>query len=205
MKKDKCYSCSFGSQCRANKLNGRGKKTAPIMIVMEAPDWVDDKEGQMLSGDGGKKLFYYLEKAGIPRSAVYVTNAIKCKPSVKNSEIKDKRDKWNKEKTEIIEHGDKPISMCRVHLLKEIKEVKPKVIVLMGRVPHLMMTGETSVTEFRGHFTDDLELQYKTGVKGAEKTKVLKVSMLPSFSPTAALSKWEYDDYIIHDLKKAKQ
>jgi uracil-DNA glycosylase family 4 len=200
--KDKCYSCSFGSQCRSNKLEGRGKKTAPIMIVTEAPDWQDDNKGKILQGDGGKKLFYLLEKAGIPRSQVYVTNAIKCKPAVKPAEIKDKRDKVDKKTKEVTEAGDKPISMCRVHLLKEIKENKPKVIVLMGRVPHLMMTGNTSVTEYRGHFTE-MSMNYKTGVEGATVVKELTIPMLPSFSPTASLTKWEYDDYIIHDLKKA--
>ena len=113
MSKDKCYSCSFGSRCKSNKLVGRGQKTADIMLVMEAPELWDDNGGQILKGDGGKGLFYYLEKTGIPRSKVYVTNAIKCKPTVKPAEIKDKKDKLNKDKTEIEVHGDKPISMCK--------------------------------------------------------------------------------------------
>lgn len=204
MGKSKCYSCSFGSQCRSNKLEGRGKKTAKIMIVLEAPDWVDDNQGKILAGDGGKKLFYFLEKAGLKRSDVYVTNAVKCKPSVKTSEIKDKRDKVDKKTKEVTEAGDKPITMCRVHLLKEIKEIKPKVIVLMGKIPHLMMTGNNSVTEFRGHFTK-MAMNYNVTVGEEVTQKTLKIAMLPSFSPVASLSKWEYNDYIIHDLKKAKE
>ena len=70
----------------------------------------------------------------------------------------------------------------------------------MGKVATMALIGENTVKDFRGHF-QQIELGYKVG----GKDKLFKTQVMPTFSPGAALTKWEYDDYIIHDIKKAKK
>lgn len=181
-----CTLCQFGDRCKTNKMEGRGAEGSPIMIVLDAPDWIDDKEGTPASGDGGNKLWYLMAQAGLKRSEVFITHAVKCKPTVKPAEVKPKE-----------------VNTCRIHLLSEIKKHKPKVIITMGKLGHQSLTGEASVGDFRGHF-NDFEMDYTVRIGEDSKKKNLKAKIMPTFSPFAALSKWEYDDYIIHDLKKAK-
>lgn len=79
---------------------------------------------------------------------------------------------------------------CEYWLLKEILLVKPKVIIVMGGKGLKILLGETATKDFRGFFWG-IEI-------GGFKTTVL-----PTYGPNAALTKWEYDDYIVHDVQKA--
>lgn len=183
----KCRACKFSDKCATNNMKGIGKKGAPIMVVLDAPDWMDDREGKPLSSDGGLKIKYYLKQAGISLNSCYFTYAVKCKPDCKPAEIKAKE-----------------LETCRAHLLKEIKTVKPKVIMLMGKIANQSLTGNKSVADFRGHF-DKFTMKYKVTVGDTEEIKEHVAQLVPTYSPYAALSKWEYDDYVIHDFKKAKK
>jgi len=162
-------------------MEGVGPSKAKIMIVGECPSHTDDYEGEPFVGDAGSKLDYYLQKAGIDRDDVYLTYAVKCK-AFRPSDIKPKH-----------------TVACEPHLMKEILSVRPKVIVAMGKAPVMTLLNENSVSDFRGHF-DKFELNYTH--KKEERTFTTQV--IPTYSPMSALTKWEYDDYVIHDLKKAK-
>lgn len=177
-----CESCELAFKCETNCMEGVGPAKAKIMIVGECPSYTDDSEGEPFVGDSGAKLDYYLDKAGINRDDVFITYAVKCK-AYRPSDIKAK-------------HTD----ACEQHIIKEILDVRPKVIVAMGKAPLMQLMGDNSVKDFRGHF-EEFELDYTH--KGT--TRTFKTQIVPTFSPLSALTKWEYDDYIIHDLKKAKK
>src|SRR6187549_1145924 len=56
---------------------GAGPATARVVMVGEQPGDVEDRRGLPFVGPAGKVLDRALEEAGIDRSLVYVTNAVK--------------------------------------------------------------------------------------------------------------------------------
>jgi uracil-DNA glycosylase family 4 len=163
-------------------MEGVGPSKASIMLVGDCPSFTDDKTGEPFSGDGGSKLNYLLEKAGINRDDVYLTFAVKCK-AFKPSDI-----------------GKKHVVACQSHIAKEILEVRPKIIVCMGKAPLMQLMNENTIGDFQGHIDDfDIDYKYK------KKERTFSTKIIPTYSPVSALTKWEFDDYIINDLKKAKK
>lgn len=177
-----CTDCSLHEDCQNVKIASKLKHhSADILIVLDAPDRDDDRNNAILSRDAGKKLLYLMERAGLDKDRVSYAYAIRCKPT-SNSQVKRKH-----------------IEACRKYIFQEIIELKPKVIIPMGKLAHWALTGHQSVAEYRGHFTK-FEMDY---TDAGNRAKKLSIDMLPSLSPHASMSKWELHDYIIHDLKKA--
>ena len=56
---------------------GEGPHKAQVMLVGEQPGDAEDLAGHPFVGPAGQLLDDYLERAGIDRSAAYVTNAVK--------------------------------------------------------------------------------------------------------------------------------
>lgn len=175
-----CTDCEFGLNCQTNCIEGEGSTKAPIMIVGECPSITDDEKGQAFAGDSGSKLEYLLHKAKIPMSKVYLTYAVKCKPPYKLDQVKK-------------DH----IEACQKHLAHEIFRIKPKVIVAMGKIAIQSLKGVKgpTVSDHRGWF-QEYELEYKTG-------KFFNSQIISTYSPTTVLTKWEWDQIVVHDLKKA--
>lgn len=94
-----------------------------LMLVGEAPGAEEERTGVFFVGDAGKELTNYLDRAGIPRDRVYITNVLKCRPP-------DNRDP----------HVDE-IAACMTHLIQELEEVKPRYIAAVGRFASRVLTG----------------------------------------------------------------
>src|SRR3954468_12019104 len=121
---------------------GEGPVKARVMIVGEQPGDQEDKEGHPFVGPSGSLLDAALEEAGIERSTVYVTNAVK-------------HFKWERgEKTKRRIHkkpNDGEIRACRPWLDQEIAIVKPDVVVCLGATAAQALLGKTfRVTKSRG-------------------------------------------------------
>src|SRR6476469_21099 len=100
---------------------GEGPAHAALMLVGEQPGDQEDVTGRPFVGPGGKGLDRALESAGIERSAVYITNAVK---HFKN-EPRGKRRIHKKPDTSEID-------ACRWWLDQELDIVQPKVVVALG-------------------------------------------------------------------------
>ncbi|MEM2956370.1 MAG: uracil-DNA glycosylase [Candidatus Pacearchaeota archaeon] len=96
------------------KVNGYGNKKARVMLVGEAPGAQEIKQGMPFVGPAGKLLDKILKKNKINRNKLYITNLIKIKLPK------------NRKPTE------KEIKKWLPKLKKEIKKIKPKIIVLLG-------------------------------------------------------------------------
>jgi uracil-DNA glycosylase family 4 len=181
MKEFICTDCNLYNKCKTNKVGGKGDTVlSKIMVVIDYPDRDDDYRGKLLSGDVVNKIDFLFEKAGLKRQDVYFTAAIKCKPK-DDGDIKKKQ-----------------IEACRKYLAAEILQVRPKMIIAAGKFAHWALTDITSLAEFRGHFG-----QFAMEVPTQSGPIVLKIPVMPTFSFGKSMFKWEYHDYIIHDLKKA--
>ena len=121
---------------------GEGPVPARLMIVGEQPGDQEDKEGHPFVGPAGKLLDSALEEAGIDRSDVYLTNAVK-------------HFKWERgEKSKRRIHkkpNDGEIRACRPWLDHEIIFVKPQVVVCLGATAAQALLGKSfRVTKSRG-------------------------------------------------------
>lgn len=114
MQIEACLRCPFNGY-RNNPVTGRGSPKAPIMIVEDIARQSSDKGGEPFAGRAGAKLDKLLERAEIDPRATYRTIAVRCYPGRDNTypEIR-------------------AANRCRDFLKKEMRIVRPRVVVLCG-------------------------------------------------------------------------
>jgi DNA polymerase len=135
----KCPRCElykFGTQT----VFGEGPLDAAIMFVGEQPGDQEDIAGRPFVGPAGAVFDEALEKAGIHRSSVYVTNAVKHFKFV----AKGKRRIHNKP-----DAGE--ISACRWWIEHERELIRPPVTVALGATAARSLIGKTvTIGKVRG-------------------------------------------------------
>lgn len=94
---------------------GHGSPTSDIVFIGEAPGKKEDEQGVPFIGSAGKFLDEMLDEINLKREDIYITNIVKYRPP-------DNRDPLPEEK-----------ASCRDWLLEELKIMKPKLIVFLGR------------------------------------------------------------------------
>ena len=119
---------------------GEGPLNASIMFVGEQPGDQEDLAGRPFVGPAGALFDDALEKAGIDRSTVYVTNAVKHFKFV----AKGKRRIHNKP-----DSGE--ISACRWWIEHERALIRPPVTVALGATAARSLIGKTvTIGKVRG-------------------------------------------------------
>jgi DNA polymerase len=109
---------------------GEGPVGATLMLVGEQPGDQEDLAGRPFVGPAGKMLDRALQEAGVDRTQVYVTNAVK---HFKN-EPRGKRRLHKKPNRYEVE-------VCRVWLGQEIALVRPRLILAMGVTAAVALAG----------------------------------------------------------------
>jgi len=109
-----CQKCSL-SKIRTNPVPGEGNVDSSIILIGEAPGYWEDRKGRPFVGAAGKVLDGVLEKIGIKRREIFITNILKCRPP-------RNRDPRSEE-----------IRACTPFLDRQLKIIKPKFIVTLGR------------------------------------------------------------------------
>jgi uracil-DNA glycosylase len=119
---------------------GEGAAKAEVMFVGEQPGDQEDKAGRPFVGPAGKLFDRALEEAGIDRSAVYVTNAVKhFKWQARGKRRIHQKPNWSE------------IAACRPWLDAELAVVKPSVLVALGATAAQALLGrQFRVTKMRG-------------------------------------------------------
>ncbi len=74
-----CKACGL-CDGRTNVVCPEGDPSSPIAFVGEAPGEREDKEGRPFVGRSGKLLTRLLDEGGLPRSKIFITNTVKCRP-----------------------------------------------------------------------------------------------------------------------------
>ena len=100
---------------------GEGPARARVLLVGEQPGDHEDRDGRPFVGPAGKILDHGLERAGLPRDDVFVTNAVKhfrYKQKGKRR-IHQRPDRWQ-------------ITACLPWLRAELDLVSPEVLVCLG-------------------------------------------------------------------------
>src|SRR5438445_7297486 len=138
-----CRGCNLYERA-TQTVFGEGRVGAALMLVGEQPGDQEDKEGAPFVGPAGRLLDRALEAAGIDRSQVYVTNA------VKHFKWKPQGKRRLHQKPNAAE-----IDACRPWLDAEIAAVKPEILVLLGATAAQALLGrDFRVTLQRGQFIE---------------------------------------------------
>jgi len=117
-----CTACELYRDA-SQVVFGAGPRSAQLILVGEQPGDVEDKEGEPFVGPAGRILDRALASAGVDRSAVYLTNAVKhfrWTPA--------ERGKRRLHKTPAMQH----VRACHPWLAAELAAVRPRVVVAMG-------------------------------------------------------------------------
>lgn len=130
----KCTKCDFHKTCKyTNKMKASGSKNPTWLFVGECPGAQEDQAGKPFVGKAGGVLREALDAIGFSKDKYAMTNACKCWSG-----------KGNPTPTDVN------IKACKPYLEKEIEEMKPQVIVMLGAVALKAVTGKVGISKIRG-------------------------------------------------------
>lgn len=121
-----CGNCPLGAT-RTKLVFGVGKAPSELMLIGEGPGEQEDLQGEPFVGPAGKLLDDMLEMIGLDRTRIYIANTVKCRPPMNRDPAQEEMD------------------ACRPWLEEQIKLVRPKIIVCLGRIA----AGELIKKDFR--------------------------------------------------------
>ena len=134
--REKCLSCQKCDlhKTRTNIVFSGGIPNSKLMLIGEAPGYYEDQQGEPFVGKAGQLLDRIFASVGLSRQKdVYICNTLKCRPP-------DNRDPLPEEK-----------EACREYLDAQIEILKPRIILLCGRVAvNSMLNTNQGITKVRG-------------------------------------------------------
>ena len=171
-----CRACPLWKDA-TQTVFGEGPQNAQIMLVGEQPGDKEDLAGKPFVGPAGQMLDRALDEAGIDRSKVYVTNAVKHFKFVSRGKIR------LHQKPNTAE-----IRACRPWYERERAALKPSLVVAMGATAAQSVFGKiTPINKSRGRLID------------LDNGLVAIVTVHPSYLlrlPGAAAKKREYRRFV---------
>jgi DNA polymerase len=116
------------------------------MLIGEAPGREEDQRGQPFVGAAGRFLGQALAGSGVDRSALFITNVVKCRPE--NNRPPRKRE----------------VDTCTsLYLFEQVALVNPALIMVLGGVAAKKLLGVQSVNEARGRVIAHDNRKYLVG------------------------------------------
>lgn len=158
----KCEKCAL-SKTRINVVPGEGSDSAEIMFIGEGPGKNEDEQGRPFIGAAGKLLDKLIESIGLTRKDIYIANVVKCRPPGNRDPLPEE------------------VEACRPWLDKQVKIIKPKMIVLLGR-----------------HSMDRFLPNQKISIDHGKPKRYNGQVYFPIYHPAAAL----YRNGLLKDLQK---
>lgn len=124
---------------------GEGPKHAKLMLIGEAPGEQETLQGRPFVGKAGQNLDHFLALAGLSREEIYISNAVKLRPTKTGKTGRLSNRPPTKDE----------IALFRPWLMREIEEVAPGMIATLGNVPLRAVTGRSlSIGEVHGQVLD---------------------------------------------------
>ena len=156
---------------------GEGKQDGPLlMLIGEAPGEQEVLLRRPFVGKAGKNLDAFLDVIGVERETIYITNAVKLRPT-KTSE---KGRVSNRPPTRIEQEAFIP------WLMEEVDCVAPKILVTLGNTPLRSLLGKNiSIGDCHGK-----AIRYKSGL-----------DIFPLYHPAAVIYNRSLMDTYQEDLR----
>ncbi len=129
-----CQRCKL-CETRKTIVFGSGNPDADLVFVGEGPGADEDAQGLPFVGRAGRKLTEIIEKGMLlnREKDTYICNIVKCRPPGNRDPEKDE------------------VDACKPFLIKQLKAIRPKVIVALGKPAASTLLGRTvPITKERG-------------------------------------------------------
>lgn len=165
-----CQKCGL-SASRTKFVFGVGNPHAKIMCIGEAPGFDEDRQGEPFVGAAGQLLNKILAAIGFKREEVYIANIIKCRPP-------QNRDPEPEE-----------IAECAPHLMQQIELIRPKLILVLGRIAAQALLGvQDSLSNLR-----------------TRSHSYLDIPVVVTYHPAALLRSEQWKRPTWEDMKRLRQ
>lgn len=168
---ENCTRCRLHAS-RRKVVIGEGNKLASVLFVGEAPGEKEDESGRPFVGPAGKLLTELIESVGFKREDFYITNILKCRPPANRDPQEDE------------------IEKCLPYLLMQIKLIKPRIIVALGR--------HSARTLFKLAGLKWISMSVSHGRVYTAEILGVKVKIIPTYHPASAL----YNPSLKEDLER---
>ncbi len=126
-----CKNCQL-SFSRKKAVPGEGPANAEIVLIGEGPGFYENEQGRPFVGAAGKFLDELLEKAGVSRKEVFITNVVKCRPPGNRDPLPEE------------------LSACNQYLERQIDAINPLIIVTLGRYSMAKFLPNVRISEVHG-------------------------------------------------------
>lgn len=127
----RCKLCPL-CHTRRNAVPGEGPSSTKCMCIGESPGTEEDKTGRPFVGRSGRLLDSVLEMSELKRENLFITGSLKCHPPHNREPRADE------------------LSACRPYLLRQIDIIRPRIIVLLGRIAIKGFMGDVALEQVRG-------------------------------------------------------
>ena len=130
-----CTNCVL-HQSRKNTVFGIGNLNPDLVFVGEGPSKEEDLKGEPFFGKASELLTAAIEKGmKLKKEDVYLCNVVKCRPPDNRAPLPEE------------------VQACSGYLAKQLKFLKPKVIVALGNPAMKALTKkEEGITKVRGQW-----------------------------------------------------
>ncbi|NLM58660.1 MAG: uracil-DNA glycosylase [Clostridium sp.] len=163
---------------------GDGNADTRLILIGEAPGKDEVQQGKPFVGAAGKNLSEFLNKLGINREDIYITNVIKYRLSKVNPETNRVT---NRPATK------REIEDNREYLLKEINIIDPEYIVTLGNVPLRAICGsDVTIGELHGRLS-------RVEILGTE------YDLFPLYHPASVIYNVRLKEVYYKDLENLKK
>ncbi len=131
---------------RDELVPGSGNINARIVLIGEAPGRYEVEQKRPFVGKAGALLDAFLQKTGIKRDELYITNAVKLRPY----RVSEKGTRSNRPPNAA------ELGLCGECLKEELAVLAPDMIVTLGNTPLRAVTGDRTLTvgECHGRLTE---------------------------------------------------
>ncbi len=127
-----CTACGL-HVTRTQAVPGTGPVDADVMIVGEAPGFNEDVRGKPFVGAAGKLLDRLLERIGLSRDSVYITNVVKCRPPQNRDPMPEEAE------------------ACLPFLRRQYALIRPQAVIILGRhALERMLPGHGQISRVHG-------------------------------------------------------
>lgn len=139
-----CNSCQL-SQSRTKMVFGSGNAESEVMVIGEAPGYQEDQQGLPFVGPAGQLLTKMLAAINLDRNSdVFIANVLKCRPPGNRTPSTDES------------------LTCISILRRQINIIKPKAILLLGRVAaNNILQNSDPISKMRNGFHTYMDIPAK--------------------------------------------
>lgn len=166
-----CSKCALRAGCK-QVVPGAGSAEAKIMFIGEGPGQKEDELGVPFVGAAGKFLDEMLGIINLKREEVYIANVVKCRPPQNRDPLPEEA------------------ATCWPWLLEQIRIIRPKLIVTLGRHSMERFLPGQKISQVHGH-------AMRRDVEGIGKQVFYTL-----YHPAAALYNGSMRETLIKDFKK---